>query len=341
MTARTLHRKHLGLAAAFLVFMACWGISKTVMYRAHPERFTLPLLADLTLTAPLAYWLVARKQRVTAYALIRIAFLGLLIATLLLSGRDQVMVREWRQWLVPIAEVSIIGYIIWRFVQAGRRNRSEGKAEQDFLFTTRQVLREFTGNPRAANILATEIAMFHYVFTKRKPVVADNQTTFSNFRKSGIILVLYAFLGIFVVETLGMHFLLSVWSRTAAWIVTALSAYSCLQLLGHIRAMRARPIRLEENGLVVRHGLMGGDVTIAYERIASLTPAGTKPPEEDHLKIALIRGMEKHTIELRTTSPVRVIRAFGIEKESDLLLLCIDEPTAFLEHIHHRIHKNA
>ena len=339
MTTRALNRKYLAIAAPAMVFLACWGITRTVMYQSNPDRFAMPLLADLLLTAPFAYWVVARKQKVSAYALARVAFLGLLIATLLLTGRDQTMVREWRRWLAPMTEISVIGYIVWRFVQAGRKDRSEGKTKLDFLFTTRKVLTEFTGNPRVANVLASEVAVFHYVFAWRKPTATDQLTTFSNFRKSGIVPVLYAFLGIFFVETLGMHFLLSVWSRTAAWIVTALSVYSCLQLLGHIRAMRARPIRLDDTELVIRHGLMGGDVTIPYSMVRSVTLSGRAVPKEDHLKIALLKSMEKQTIELQTTEPVRVIRAFGLQKDTEHLLLCIDEPEIFLERLKHHLTK--
>lgn len=311
------------------------------MYGASPEKFTLPLIGDLLITAPLAYWLVARTQKVSFYSVARIALIGLLIATFLLTGRARTVVLEWRRWLAPIAEIGVIGYIVWRFVGANRKEKESGGPKPDFLFTTRQVLTELTGSVRAANILASEVAVFHYVFARGEVRPADNTTTFSNFRKSGIFMVLYAFLGIFLIETLGMHFLLSIWSRAAAWTITVLSIYSCLQLLGHIRAMRARPVRLDEHALVIRHGLMGGDVTIPYDLISSVALAGRIAPKDNHLKVALIKGMEKHTIELRTISRVRVIRAFGILKDTDHLLLCVDEPAAFLEKLNERINKNA
>jgi hypothetical protein len=330
-TTRIVNRKQLALASAALVFLACWGITHTAMYQTRPERFTVPLLCDLMITAPLVYWLIGRNQKMSAYAMVRIALLGLLMATLLLSGRDRTMVLQWRRWLAPLAEIAVIGYIIWRFVTAGRKDHAEGKQRRDFIFTARQVLTEFTGHPRAANILASEVAVFYYAFAPRKATAADRINTFSNYQKSGIILVLYAFLGIFLVETIGMHFLVSIWSRIAAWAITALSMYSCLQLIGHIRALSARPIRLEENVLLIRHGLMGGDAVIPYDMIISAALTSRTIPKEDHLKIALVKGMEKHTIEIRTTIPVCVIRAFGIQKNADRLLLCIDEPEIFLE----------
>jgi len=338
-TTRIINRKQLALASTALVFLGCWGITRTAVFQASPQRFTGPLLCDLLITAPLLYWLIGRKQNVSAYAVLRVTLLGLLIATLLLSGQERTMVLQWRRWLAPLAEIAVIGYIIWRFVKAGRIDQAEGKHRQDFLFSTRRVLTELMGHPRAANIIASEVAVFYYAFASRKAREADQVNTFSNHKKSGIILVLYAFLGIFLVETLGMHFLVSIWSGTTAWIITALSIYSCFQLIGHIRALPARPIRLEENALVIRHGLLGGDVTIPYNLLKSVVIAARSIPKEDHLKIALVKGMEKHTIDIRTNTPVRVIRAFGIQKETDRLLLCIDEPEVFLEKLSEHLSK--
>ena len=335
MTTNTGARARYAMAAPAVIFTVSWLITHTPFYQSSPGKFTLPLLLDLTFTAPLAYVLVARKNTASAYAVLRIFMAGLIMGMALIARTDRSLAIGLKTWVAPLVEALLIGFIIWRFQRAGKAVRKSGIPD-DFLFQCRQILTPVLGNARASHILSSEIAVFYYAFAPLRQK-ADQKASFSNHRKNGIILVLSAFLGIFIVETLGMHFLLSAWSLTAAWVVTVLSMYTCLQLFAHLRAMVMRPVMFTEDGLVIRHGLMGGDVVIDWGNIQSVCASSKEPAGKHHLKVALIRGMEKHSVDLQTKEPVNVIRAFGIWKTTSHLLLCIDKPIPFIQGVREKI----
>jgi hypothetical protein len=51
-----------------------------------------------------------------------------------------------------------------------------------------------------------------------------------------------------LVETAAIHFLVRRWSRPVAWVLTALSLYSLLMIVGHARALVLRPHALAPAG---------------------------------------------------------------------------------------------
>jgi hypothetical protein len=106
--------------------------------------------------------------------------------------------------------------------------------------------------------LPAEIAVFHYAFCSRTSENKNDETAFTVYKENGIILLLATFLCLFTIETIGMHFIFMMWSRNAAWVLTGLSFYTCLQLFEHIRALKARPVRIVGGKLLLRNGLMGG-----------------------------------------------------------------------------------
>jgi hypothetical protein len=332
MSTRFVIRPYWSYAVPALVFLACWLVTLTNVFRQHPERLTLAIMGDLLLTAPLAYWLLSSKPKPSLYSLFKIALLGLLVATFLLTGQNRDMVMHWRKLIAPVTEIAVVGFVVWKFIQA-RRNPTNEPNTTDFLATSRQVLTGIFGNEKIGAVVSSEVAVFHYLLNWKRPKPADHITTFTTYKQSGVIIVLYAFLGIFAIETMGMHFLLSAWKKPVAWVVTILSAYSCLQLLGHIRAQKARKTVLSEDALIVRHGLLGGDAIIPYALITEIKAAGKSVPKEKFLKVALLRSMEKQTISVKTSTPITVIRAFGIHTDSNHLLLCVDDPNIFLERV--------
>ena len=126
-------------------------------------------------------------------------------------------------------------------------------------------------------------------------------------------------------EGVGFHFLLARWSVATAWVLTGLSAYTLLQLFAHMRAMKARLIRVKDGILYLRNGL-AADVVVAVADIEEITLTKRTVRGEEALKLALFGALEGHSVRIRLRAPVTVVRMFGIRRRASVLLFAVDRP---------------
>lgn len=263
---------------------------------------------------------------------LRVGMIGIIIASALLTGTNTSALPFIKHWVSPIIELTFIGFVAWKFYTANRSVKKNNAIPADFLSHCRAVLTSVTGAERIANIFAAEIAVFYYLL-KGKDKQADNINIFSSYKKSGAVLVLSTFLCLFLVETAAMHFVFLLWGKTIAWILTGLSIYTCLQLLAHIRALRARSTVIGDKCLYLRNGILGGDAFIELSNIRSVIATNKPTGDAGAVKLALIKGMENHSIAIYLHRPVTIVKAFGIKKIATVIECSVDEPGMFVERL--------
>jgi hypothetical protein len=140
--------------------------------------------------------------------------------------------------------------------------------------------------------------------------------------------VLGSILFLFITETVGAHFLLSIWNKTFAWVVTALSLYTCLQLFAHIRAIGARPIVISNAGLAIHNGL-AADAFIEMGNIEKFEMTNKLPAGGMAVKLSLLKTLEGHNCVIWLKQPIEVTKIFGIKKQADTILFFTDKPKDF------------
>lgn len=301
------------------VFAACFLITCSSVFKSHQTVFSNVIFADLIITAPLVYFLAIRKSSVSKLTIIRISVAGLFIAGLLLNTP---LLHFIKTWIYPGVEVLMIFLLGRKFYVA---NKATGETA-DFLSYCRTIMQKVTGHEKAGNIISSEIAVLYYAFLGRKDKNIDYRSTFTSYKENGILLVLGTLLSLFLIETTGVHFLLQLWNTTLAWILTALSFYTCLQLFAHMKAVKARPIKLGTDTLEIHNGL-AGDTFILYENIAKFEVSNKRPA--DAIKIALIQGLENHNCIIYLKHPIQVTKIFGIKKTTNTVLFFVDKPKEF------------
>jgi len=307
----------LALGLPLLVMTACTMLVFTPLFLHHEQRLSAAIVLDLTVTAPLLYFLAIRKTSISNVTTIRIFLLGVLLAGLLL-GKQTPFLHFIKTWISPLVECWIIYIIARKFYQARKQN----KGETDFLTQARDTAARITGSQHLGNILGSEWATLYYALA---PTPALPAGAFSYARSTGAAPVTSAFLICMVAEGIGLHFLIARWSPLTAWILTGLSAYTMLQLFAHIRAMKARPIRVEEGRIFLRNGLVA-DVAIDLSNIEEITLTTRTSSKEKALKLALFGALESHAVRIKLRQPVTVTRLFGIRRQADVLLFAVDKP---------------
>ena len=113
-----------------------------------------------------------------------------------------------------------------------------------------------------------------------------------------------------------MHFIFNLRNKTLAWILTGLSLYTCLQLFAHIKAIRARPVIINDDSFEIHNGL-AGDAYIDFENIEKIELSTKKPAGKKSVKISLLQGLENHNVIVHLKKPVEATKIFGIIKYTD------------------------
>lgn len=319
----------LAIGLPTIVFLACFLVTLTSVFKLNRELLSNAIVIDLLITAPLIYFFAIRKSNVSKLTVIRVFVVGLLIASLILNSHSNILLHFIKIWVSPFVEGTILFFIGRRFYVANKKATQFGGAGIDFLLYCRMVMHEVIGNEKAGNIISSEIAVFYYAFIARKDKTIDYTTTFTSYKENGIIVVLGTFLSLFLIETTGVHFLLSLWNPAVAWTLTALSFYTCIQLYAHIKAIKARPVKLGADSLQIRNGL-AGDAFIKYDNIEKIELSKKVPPGRQSIKIALIKGLENHNCVVYLKQPIQVTKIFGIKKTTDTVLFFIDSPKDFM-----------
>ncbi|MFK7925980.1 MAG: hypothetical protein AB8H47_28790 [Bacteroidia bacterium] len=137
------------------------------------------------------------------------------------------------------------------------------------------------------------------------------------------------FIGLILLETIGAHFLLGLWSSTAAWILSILGAYTLLQLFGMVRAIPRRLIRLDEGVLHLPYGLLA-ETTIELSQIDHLEESRKSFPIEGlDRKLSPIGDFESHNFILHLQSPAILVGLYGRKKEFTKLAFFVDDGSGF------------
>lgn len=318
----------IALGIPLLIFLACFIITLTAKFKANSAVLSNAILLDLLVVAPLVYFLAIRKSKISKLTVSRIFIVGLLVAGFILNAHENIILLNIKMWVSPIVEAVVIFFIVQKFYVANKRAKATNGNQLDFLMHCRAVMFQITGNEKAGNIISSEISVLYYALLGRRSKTIDNKTKFSGYKESGILSVLWVFLFIFLIETTGVHFLLSEWNRTFAWVITALSFYTCIQLFAHIKAIKSRPILINSNSLEIHNGL-AGDAFIQLDNIEKFELSKKMPVGRNPFKIALIKGFENHNVVVYLKTPIEATKIFGIKKSTDVVLFYVDKAKDF------------
>jgi hypothetical protein len=272
---------------------------------------------DLTVTATLAVYLLAvRPKRVPSIVLGPVYVVGLAVARLLFgeaAGLAGIAVGA-----AELVAVTLILLSLRKIIAEVRAERARSAALVDALETA--LLRIFPVR-RIAALFATEITAVGYaLFSWRRRTPSDG---FSMHREQSYLLVIAVLAFLLVVESAGVHFLVMRLSVTAAWLLTALSAYGLLWIVGDAQAVRLTPVRWIGDELVVQQGVRWR-ARVPRDQIAGAEAIESRP--DGALRLGVLRA----NVLLTLRAPITVRGPFGLERRAERLALTVDRRSEFL-----------
>ena len=223
--------------------------------------------------------------------------------------------------LALAVEVGLVAYVVIAARRAAARlPEGESDAATRFRLVARQVLR----SRALGDVLTTEVMLLYYAFTR--PQREGESGAFSVHRTSTYVHVLVGIGMALIVETVAVHFLVRLHSPALAWVLTLLSLYTLLWLVGDYRALVARPIRVTASHLRFRYGLRWeADVPRDAVKDVELLPPpmGPTPKEKGRLVVALPGGAN---LKLQFERPMDFLGLYGWRKGVAELRVRVDEP---------------
>ena len=314
----------LGLLAALILIVKYLPSSEA-------SGLNLAVTIDLLVTIPLIYFLLIRKTTIPKFTVLPMVIVGLIIGYFLLPKEGQSYLDLFKSWVLPLLELGILVAVIIKVRSIIGSFKNERSSTSDF-YTALKIACHQVLPKRVAMLFATEIAVIYYGFInwKRRSI---NENEFTYHRKSGTPALLGGLILVIGIETLAFHFLLSIWSNTAAWIFTAISVYTALQMFGFARSLSQRPIYYDHNSLMLRYGILS-EMEISLSNIEAIRLSKKNLDKNSWTrKLSPLGELESHNvlIELKTESDW--VGLYGFRKQCKVIALHLDDPESFKQKI--------
>jgi hypothetical protein len=316
-----------------VVILAAVAVVRAMGAGTHPELLADALTLDLLVTVPLAYWFLAVRGAGWPRVSVIPVFVLSVASTRQVPGLEAGRLLPWLEWVAIPAEILLLTMVARRALAMSRAlAREEG---DDALESLRRAALEMVEVERAAEIIAYEAAVLWYAVAGGGRREGAGGESFGFRAKSGYGPVLIAILFALLAEGIALHLFVRHWSAVAAWILTILTAYAAVWLIGDFRALGRRTTRLTADELIVRLGLRWTlRVPLARIRAVRAITGPREPEGPDHLRAVLL-GSERQLVELE--APLEATGFYGIRRRVRSIGLSVDEPERFLEALEGRL----
>jgi len=309
------------------MFSGAIVLIKSPSFKLEPDLLSLGITVDLLLTIPIVYFLLIRKTQIPKTTVLPVMVLGIVIGTYALPESNQTYVDLFKTWIVPVIEVSVLTWLILKVRGAIKKYSHRKHLSQDFYTTLIETCYEVL--PKKLVLpLATEVAVIYYGFINWSTKTLD-ENEFTYHKNSGSPALFGAFIFILAIETTVIHLILGRWSEIAAWVLTSLSIYAVIQVLGFAKSLARRPIIVHEERLILRYGILN-ETEIDFEDIDSVQ-LSQKPLEKDeHIRsLSPLGELEPHNVIIYLKKENRLHGLYGLKKNYKILAFHIDNVTEF------------
>ena len=315
------------------ILLTTLAVVQAIEAGSRPRLVADALTLDLVVTVPFVYWFLAVRGAGWPRLSVLPVFVLCVVIARLVPGLETGRLLPRIEWIAIPAELLLVTVLARRTVAMSRALRRS--AGGDALESLRRAAFEMVRAERAAEVIAYEAAVLWYAVAGGGSHETDRDAEdFGVRRRSGYGPVLAALLLALTAEAIAVHLLVRHWSGAAAWILTILTVYAVVWLIGDFRALGRRPVLLTDDELVVRLGLRW-TVRVPLARIRAVRGAGSlKPQGPDHLRAVLL-GAERQVVVLDSEQVATGF--YGLRRRVRSIGLSVDEPERFLRCLEPRI----
>lgn len=305
-----------------------YGVISAQYIPSHIEGIALPL--DFMVGIPLIFYLfIVRPRSLTLLTVIPVIWVGYGLSVFALGSPDAGILPYLLAALVPV-ELAIAVRECLKVVRVFKVART---ASEDPVVWFKETMNYLVVKDAPASMAAAELSVWYYALLswRKKPYVLSREESFGYHNAGGYMNVMLGLALAFPVEIVGIHILISQWSVVGASIVTALSVYAAIWLIGDARARVMRPITIADESVRLECGIQMESVIpfSDIEKVCFSERETSALAKNDKLNYgtfyqANIWIMTKRSVEVRTMLGTKRVQAIG---------LSIDDPNAFADAI--------
>lgn len=284
------------------------------------------IVLDLTVGGTLVVWYFGVRRGGLPWVVLLPTFLAGLGLSHVMVGAQEPLALDLLEGGAVVAEITGVSLLV-RGVARG--TRALGREAGDPLVAIRGPVQARLGTGVVGRLAASEVgAVWFATAAWRYPVPGyGGARRFGYGRGAGGIHA--ALLVGSAVEIVALHLLVSRWSHGSAWVLTGLALYGTLWVLADLRAMRLRPVTLDQDTLIIRTGLRW-TMEIPRDRIIG---AGRRDwrhrfgTDEGDLNLAVVGEPD---VVLYLDRPIEAIGPFGITRAGRRIGFSADNPDALI-----------
>ena len=307
------------LAILILIMKSTWLTTN--------DPLNLAITVDLLLTVPLVYFLLIRKTEIPKTTVLPVVIIGLLLGSYFLPTESQSYLTLFKAWVLPVIEISVLSFVFVKVHRAIKKYKEQKGTTLDFFTALKNTCEEILPK-KLVMPFATEIAVIYYGFISWKTKeIEENEFTYH--KRSGTPALFNAFMLVIGIETVAFHLLLARWNIVAAWILTALSVYTAIQVLGFAKSLSRRPIAINQDSVMLKYGILN-EVEIPFSDITHIE-LSRKSLDKDVLTKSLspLGALERHNVIIHLKKEHELIGLYGMKKKFKVIGLHLDEPNYF------------
>lgn len=293
-----------------------YGVISAPYIPCHIEVIALPL--DFMVGIPLGFYLlVIRPRKLTLLSVIPVIWVGYGLSVFTLGSADAGVLPYLLAALVPV-ELAIA---VRECLRLAKVYKSTRKSSADPMAWFKETMLYLVRKDAPASMAAAELSVWYYALFswRKKPYVLPGEKAFSYHNAGGYMNMMLGLALAFPVEIVGVHILISQWSIAAACIVTALSVYATIWLIGDARARVMRPVAIGDDLVRLECGIqMEAAISISdIEAVALADSEIEHIGEQDRLNYGTFYRpnawlVTKGPVEVRTLLGAKRVRAIGM-----------------------------
>jgi hypothetical protein len=320
-------RTWISLGIPFSIILILVLLSKSTFLVDNPAIGSFAITFDLLITAPLVYYLLIRKSKIPVTTVVPILIVGLVVGTYVLPIENQYYLNLFKIWGLPIVELFVLSFVIIKVRRSVNTYKQKKQGNTDFYSTLKETCSELIPQ-KLVPFLCTEIAVIYYGFLNwKKHSPKTNEFTYH--KNSGTTALIWAIIFMVLVETFVLHILLVRWSNLAAWILSALSIYTAIQLFGFLKSLSQRPITISNNNLIVRYGILAEtEIKLQDIDLIELSTSDLKSDKQTK-KLSAFGELESHNTIIKLKKEYSLFGLYGIRKKFTNLALYLDDKNEF------------
>ncbi|NOQ73524.1 MAG: hypothetical protein GQ574_16075 [Crocinitomix sp.] len=309
----------IGIPVLLIIFSIIFALNLN-RFGSDADLLSIGITIDLVLVVPLIYFGLIRKKNISKFTIMPFFVIGLIVATFVIPAAKQQTLDLIKTWLLPLVEITVVTLVIIKVRKIRKAYQAKKTGDIDFVTALKESAASILPQKLAYG-LATEIGLFYYTFvTWKKPNYASNMFTYH--KESGIQGILGAVLGVALIELFCVHLLIYENHPILSWVLTAISAYGVIQLIGLMKSIPRVPHFITAEHLVLRMGIFQ-ETKIPLSAIESveLTTADYPKKEKAYAKITLF----DHNCIIHLKEEATLHGLFGMTKQYTHLVLSIDD----------------